>query len=156
MPLFRWEQPLCADAFSNFQSPLREEENRRHNEQVRAATAWVETEGVVRVARALLNISELSARSLSRVFHSLGVNMRYLGLVYSELVSSALYDRARESLYTLVLCESVARVFKVTAPRSEMILLTSFASSYRRGFGQSCASSRARPSRSWRRPAPMR
>ena len=39
--------------------------------------------------------------------------MRYLGLVYAELVSSALFDKTRESLYTLLLCESVARVFKV-------------------------------------------
>jgi hypothetical protein len=98
---------------------MREDESRVHNQEVRAATTWVETEGVVRVARALLNSSELAARSLTQMFHSLGVNMRYLGLVYAELVSSALFDKTRESLYTLVLCESVARVFKVKKFREQ-------------------------------------
>lgn len=41
------------------------------------------------------------------------MNMRYLGLVYATLVSSALFDASRKALYTLVLCEACLRVFKV-------------------------------------------
>ena len=124
----RWTKPLCADAFSNFQSPAREAESKAHNQEVRAATSWLETEGVLRVARACLNANDLTidlpkVAELKRivflivfcvkVFHSLGLNMRYLGLVYATLVSSALFDASRKALYTLVLCEACLRVFKV-------------------------------------------
>lgn len=56
----RWTKPLCADAFSNFQSPAREAESKAHNQEVRAATSWLETEGVLRVARACLNANDLT------------------------------------------------------------------------------------------------
>lgn len=115
----RWEKPLCADAFSNFQSPKREAENRAHNQEVRAATTWVETEGVLRVARALLNASDSGLTNLSQVFHSLGVNLRYIGLVYAQLVATSLFDASRQSLYSLILCEGCARVFKAKL-RSEL------------------------------------
>jgi hypothetical protein len=126
----RWEKPLCADAFSNFQSPAHEAESKLHNQEVRAggetkrknakvfsplsfaATNWLETEGVLRVARACMNANDTTL-DLPKLFHGLGVNMRYLGMVYAMLVSTALYDANRKNLYTLVLCEGCMRVFKM-------------------------------------------
>jgi hypothetical protein len=110
----RWEKPLCADAFSNFQSGKtreREEEKRKQNQEVCVATSWLETEGVIRVCRALLDESD-STRSLARTMHGCGMNMRYLGLVYAQLVSSVMFDKTRSNLYNFILIEGVVRVVK--------------------------------------------
>ncbi len=87
------------------------------------ATTWLETEGVLRVARACLNANDTTLE-IAKVFHGLGMNLRYLGLVYATLVSSALFDSSRKTLYTLVLCEACMRVFKMRI-RSQLRAVTS-------------------------------
>jgi hypothetical protein len=119
----RWTAPVCADAFSNFQSLRRERESHEHNQEARAAASWLETEGVLRAARACLNSSDTNV-DLPQLFHGLGLNLRYIGLVYAQLVSSQLFDSARKALYTLVLCEACMRVFKARI-RSQLRAVTS-------------------------------
>jgi len=52
--------------------------------------------------------------------------MRYLGLVYATLMSSALYDASRKALYTLVLCEACLRVFKVSVFCFQLLIILFF------------------------------
>jgi tetratricopeptide (TPR) repeat protein len=110
----RWEKPLCADSYSNFQSRLtseRAEEAKNNNREVRAATEALMTETVMRVCKALIDSSD-STLSITHVFHRFGLNMRYLGLVYQQLVSKSMYSKDRHNLYMIVQMEAIMRVFK--------------------------------------------
>jgi hypothetical protein len=110
----RWEKPLCADSYSNFQSRLtseRAEEAKNNNREVRAATEALMTETVMRVCKALIDSSD-STLSITHVFHRFGLNMRYLGLVYQQLVSKSMYSSSFHNLYALIQVEAMMRVVK--------------------------------------------
>jgi tetratricopeptide (TPR) repeat protein len=109
-----WSLPLCADACSNFQSVItgaRKEEATRNNKEIRSATEHLMTQTMAHVCKSLLSAVDKSI-SLTHVFHRKGLNMRYLGLVYSHLVSDALYSKTRHNLYRLVQAEALMRVLK--------------------------------------------
>lgn len=89
------DKPLSADAFSSFQSQLtatRLEEAKCYNQDVRAVSEQVMTEGVMRVSKTLMDLyASGKPLSFSHSFHQNGVNMRYLGLVYGQLTSHSMY-----------------------------------------------------------------
>ena len=110
----QWNRPLSADAYSNFQSTItasRKEEAKENNQEIRAATTVIETTVVVNVCKALFASYDESF-SLRHIFHRGGLNMRYLGLVYSKLVGE-MYESNKQNLYKLVQVESLMRIFKL-------------------------------------------
>lgn len=105
------QHALSADAFSNFNS--RGGESKENNREVRAVTEQVKTEGVMRVCKTLMDyFAAGKSLSFSHIFHQNGLNMRYLGLVYSQITSHSMYDGAHSNLYILILVESMMRVLK--------------------------------------------
>jgi hypothetical protein len=63
------------------------------------------------LTKALLESSD-STLSLTHVLHRFGLNMRYLGLVYAQLVSKSMYSATFHNLYTLIQVEAMMRVVK--------------------------------------------
>jgi hypothetical protein len=109
----RWEKPLSADAFSNFQpkwSAERKQEARENQDEIRVATNVIRANVVSKVCRALL-MSHDASTSLRQIFHREGLNMRYLGLVYQQLVGS-FFDSTMTNLHKLVQVEALMRVLK--------------------------------------------
>lgn len=111
--LARWKVRLSSDAWSRFQSTItdaRRAEARENNEAVREATRALETTTVEAVCNALLSSTRREGVSVVHTFHQEGLNMRYLGLVYTRLMT--VYDRPQQELYTAVLAEALMRVMK--------------------------------------------
>jgi tetratricopeptide (TPR) repeat protein len=111
--LKRWEKPLSADAFSNFQAVFnetRKSEAKANQEDIRLATQAIEDIVVVSVCKALFESHDAST-SIRHILHREGLNMRYLGLVYQRLVGD-LYQASKHNLYKLVQVEALMRVFK--------------------------------------------
>lgn len=109
----RWEKPLSADAFSNFQSKWtsdRKAEAKANQDEIRVATNFIKVNVVAKVCRALL-VSHDASTSLRQIFHREGLNMRYLGLVYQHLVG-AQYQSAMANLYKMMQIEALMRVLK--------------------------------------------
>jgi hypothetical protein len=109
----KWQKPLNADAFSNFQSTIsveRRTESKNWNQEAKNATRFVLTDCVMQVAKALLDDNGVSSHN--RVFHKHGLNMRYIGLVYAQFVSSALYLPKYKHVRAALLAEAMARVLK--------------------------------------------
>jgi hypothetical protein len=109
----KWQKPLNADAFSNFQSTIsveRRTEAKNWNQEAKNATRFVLTDCVMQVAKALLDDNGVSSHN--RVFHKHGLNMRYIGLVYAQFVSSALYLPKYKHVRAALLAEAMARVLK--------------------------------------------
>lgn len=113
--VWRNKEPLNPDAFSGFRGFGADEERLFANdcEQVRMASVSIQ-QACQDVAEALmtglqgkmgdLNLLKVELDSLSRAFHSRGVNMRYLGQVYR-------CSRSRD-LSSLLLVEMASRVMK--------------------------------------------
>jgi hypothetical protein len=109
----KWQKPLSADAFSNFQSTIsveRRTEAKSWNQEAKNATRFVLTDCVMQVAKALLDDNGVSSHN--RVFHKHGLNMRYIGLVYAQFVSSTLYLPKYKHVRAALLAEAMARVLK--------------------------------------------
>jgi hypothetical protein len=114
----RWRRPLCADGFSQFQSrstPERVAEAKANNDELRFVTEFLTGETVLVVCNTLMgqfrnNKGVLLRSGLTHVLHAEGLNMRYLGLLYVQLMDA--YDSRFVDLYMLVLLEALTRVFK--------------------------------------------
>ena len=117
----RYEYPLCSDSFSAFQSSAssaRVAEANRNNDMVALATRELKSKIVMMVCKALIAIND-TLYSISHEFHRHGLNMRYLGLVYEQIRSPAMYKPTNHNLYLLLQVEALVRVIKAEV-RSKM------------------------------------
>jgi hypothetical protein len=109
---------ISADAFSCFQMTLtaeRKDQSKTANENAIAAEKYLTTSVVSSVAQELLRAkSESDFISVRSVFHSHGLNMRYIGLVYRKLVSSEFYSGDHYWLYSSIQLEALVRAAKIS------------------------------------------
>jgi tetratricopeptide (TPR) repeat protein len=63
------------------------------------------------VCKTLIESAEATL-SVTHMMHRFGLNMRYLGLVYAQLVSKSMYSNQRHNLYMLFQVEAMMRVVK--------------------------------------------
>jgi hypothetical protein len=63
------------------------------------------------VCKTLIESAEATL-SVTHMMHRFGLNMRYLGLVYAQLVSKSMYSASFHNLYTLIQVEAIMRVVK--------------------------------------------
>jgi hypothetical protein len=112
----RNHKPLSADSFSCFQVTItadRKVQAKAANENAIEAEGYLTTTVVLNVTKELLEAKSPSDFiSVSSVFHSNGLNMRYLGLVYGRLVSSEFYGKGYRWLYSAIQIEALVRVAK--------------------------------------------
>ena len=101
-----WSTPLSADTYSNFQSRANEAKSAAID--AKAASKHLQSSIVQVVCKDL----SLNQNSITRAFHSHGLPMRYLGLVYAQMVTNELFS-AQHSVIESLIAESLARTFKV-------------------------------------------
>jgi hypothetical protein len=102
-----WSGGLSADAFSNFQI---QRESAASNNEAKLASEYLKSEVVAKVGSDLINST--GYLNLSRVFHKHGLNMRYLGLVYRNIVRNENYSKTKFRIYVHLQTEALMRVLK--------------------------------------------
>ena len=110
----KYKCALCADGFSNFQSTInqqRRDEATANNSDIKEATDYLLNHSVKKVTQGLLLANDENL-SIAHVFHREGVNMRYLGIVYEEIVGPGLFQMSQINLYRQLQVEGLMRVFK--------------------------------------------
>ena len=110
----KYKHALCADAFSNFQSSttdLRKQQATANNNEVKEATDYLLKNTVKLCCQSLLVANDENL-TIAHIFHREGLNMRYLGVVYSQLVSEELFLKSKENLYKQIKVEALMRVLK--------------------------------------------
>jgi len=101
-------RPLCSDAFSNFTSA-------EYNDEVAAATEHLLNDRIPNLAASLPEMLENSDKGVLRiteVVHARGVNIRWLGLVFTTLQRDVADSALKRKCLKLVLLEMMARVIK--------------------------------------------
>src|SRR3990167_5261273 len=88
------QQPLSSDSFSSFP---RGDDVKQCEANIKEATLQVRTISIRNLGQFVTRISsaysenekppEIDVLNLSRVMHEYGINMRYLGLLYTDLTS---------------------------------------------------------------------
>eukprot|EP01116_Phalansterium_solitarium_P021277 TRINITY_DN6548_c0_g1_i1.p1 TRINITY_DN6548_c0_g1~~TRINITY_DN6548_c0_g1_i1.p1 ORF type:complete len:1106 (+),score=432.25 TRINITY_DN6548_c0_g1_i1:73-3390(+) len=98
-----WRTPLCSDAFSPF---IYEHDPEEHQAEVREATEYLRGTVVKEFAMSLVNCAEAN---FMHSLHSMGINVRLLGLVRSHLSDDVDWQRHWR---TVILLEMLMRTIK--------------------------------------------
>lgn len=118
--LAKYRVALSSDGFSSFASRDTDElanEAEQNKEEIRTATACLLDEHIPGFVRSLLSIPTCIRDDITLTFlmHRNGVNMRYLGVVFSVLLQQLQEETSDTVLYWVVhvLVEMISRVLKV-------------------------------------------
>jgi hypothetical protein len=101
--LVKYSRELCSDALSGFAKI----DGLIHSSEIKDATEYLLDKVIEDVVRHLDSSSELQKLNLSYVLHSFGVNMRYLGYVYSKCPSCKNGARIADMLLTEMCTRSI-------------------------------------------------
>jgi len=112
----RYSKPLCSDAYSNFT-------DRSHNDEIDAATKFLQWELIPRAARELPEMlanheGRTSTFRVTERIHSRGINVRWLGAVYvclsnmTQTTNHAAFSQWVINCRSLLVVEMFARAIK--------------------------------------------